>query len=116
MRFFIFSFPIFVDLFGKSLIFRYYFSFDICHHSSSLSLSLSLSLRYLASKELKAQKWRFHTQHQTWFQKHENKAPTPADQEVGTYSYFDHETAPGWAIKKKEFRFDFKSFEGGEGV
>ena len=80
------------------------------------SFSSSSLQRYLASKELKAQKWRYHAQHQTWFQKHENKSAPAGEQEVGTYSYFDHETAPGWAIKKKEFRFDFKSFEGGEGV
>ena len=69
--------------------------------------------QYLAAKELKAQKWRYHPQHQTWFQKHESQK-APSDQEIGTYSYFDYETPPGWAVKKKEFRFDYKSFEGSE--
>jgi CCR4-NOT transcription complex subunit 3 len=77
----------------------------------------------MAARALKAQAWRFHRQHQAWFQRHEEPKAggQPGDDwEQGTYVYFDnllHEgeagAAPtGWCYRLKEsFLFKYDALE-----
>lgn len=48
--------------------------------------------QYLAAKSLKDQSWRFHTQYQTWFQRHEEPKTITEEYEQGTYRFFDYES------------------------
>jgi len=48
--------------------------------------------QYMAAKALKGQSWRFHTQYQTWFQRHEEPKNITEDYEQGTYRFFDYES------------------------
>lgn len=53
--------------------------------------------QYLAAKALKDQSWRFHTQYQTWFQRHEEPKTITEEFEQGTYRFFDYEST--WCVK-----------------
>jgi CCR4-NOT transcription complex subunit 3 len=48
--------------------------------------------QYQAAKALKDQSWRFHTQYQTWFQRHEEPKTITEEYEQGTYRFFDYES------------------------
>ncbi|CAG9466138.1 unnamed protein product [Pedinophyceae sp. YPF-701] len=60
--------------------------------------------QHLAAKQLKKQSWRYHKQHQSWFQRHDAPRSITDDHETGSYVYFDH-TAPtaaggeGWCYR-----------------
>ena len=53
--------------------------------------------QYLAAKSLKDQSWRFHTQYQTWFQRHEEPKNITEEFEQGTYRFFDYEST--WYVQ-----------------
>ncbi len=82
--------------------------------------------QYLAARSLKQQAWRFHKQHQAWFQRHDEpkSGGQPGDDwEQGSYVYFDNllrEAADaggggapaGWVYRlKNEFLFKYDALE-----
>ncbi len=82
--------------------------------------------QYLAARSLKQQAWRFHKQHQAWFQRHDEpkSGGQPGDDwEQGSYVYFDNLLrepadaasggAPaGWVYRlKNEFLFKYDALE-----
>ena len=80
--------------------------------------------QYLAARSLKQQAWRYHKQHQAWFQRHDEpkSGGQPGDDwEQGSYVYFDNllrESAEaggalaGWVYRlKNEFLFKYDALE-----
>lgn len=81
--------------------------------------------QFLAARSLKQQAWRFHKQHQAWFQRHDEpkSGGQPGDDwEQGSYVYFDNllreaadgaGAAPaGWVYRlKNEFLFKYDALE-----
>ena len=66
--------------------------------------------QYLAARELKRQSWRFHTQYNTWFQRHRDPSAVTDDYEVGSFVYFDFEN--GWTQKiSHDFKFEYAFME-----
>ena len=47
-------------------------------------------VQYLAAHELKRQSWRFHKQHNAWFQRFTEPTITSDEYEQGAYVYFDY--------------------------
>jgi len=76
--------------------------------------SPSLSSQFLAAHELKRQSWRFHKQHNAWFQRFTEPTITNDEFEQGAYVYFDYnivhdDLQTGWCYRRKEsftFRYD----------
>ncbi|KAJ9533850.1 hypothetical protein QJQ45_026948, partial [Haematococcus lacustris] len=70
--------------------------------------------QYLAAHELKRQSWRFHKQHNAWFQRFTEPQITSEEYEQGAYVYFDYnivhdDLQTGWCYRRKEnftFRYD----------
>lgn len=79
--------------------------------------------QYLAARSLKQQAWRFHKQHQAWFQRREEPKAggQPGDDwEEGRYIYFDHllreseagGPPAGWCYRlKSDFLFKYNALE-----
>ena len=74
----------------------------------------------LAARELKKQAWRFHKEHSTWFQRHEEPKAggQPGDDwEQGNYVYFDSQLqrvdgGSGWCYRlKQDFVFQYEALE-----
>ncbi|KAF1809724.1 CCR4-NOT transcription complex [Eremomyces bilateralis CBS 781.70] len=66
--------------------------------------------QHLAAESLKYQSWRFHTQYQTWFQRHDEPKQISQDYEQGTYRFFDYEST--WMNRRKaDFVFQYKFLE-----
>lgn len=66
--------------------------------------------QFLAARELKKQSWRYHKQHLTWFQRHEEPAVTNDAYEQGIYVYFDY--GSGWCSRiKQNFVFEYVQLE-----
>lgn len=65
-------------------------------------------------QELKRQNWRYHKQHNAWFQRYAEPSVTTEEFEQGTYVYFDYnimhdDLQSGWCYRRKEnftFRYD----------
>lgn len=67
--------------------------------------------QYLAAKFLKSRGFRYHKKFHTWFQRHKKPIETSAQDETGSYIYFDFET--GWFSRVKEkFVFKYAYLEG----
>jgi CCR4-NOT transcription complex subunit 3 len=62
--------------------------------------------QYLAAKALKDQSWRFHTQYQTWFQRHEEPKTITEEFEQGTYRFFDYEST--WCVNRSPLTIYFR--------
>ena len=68
----------------------------------------------LSAHELKRQSWRFHKQHNAWFQRFTEPSLTSEEYEQGAYVYFDYnivhdDLQTGWCYRRKEnfmFRYD----------
>ncbi|KAJ3359503.1 general negative regulator of transcription subunit 5 [Allomyces javanicus] len=66
--------------------------------------------QYMAARELKRQSWRYHKQYRTWFQRHNDPAAMTDEYELGTYLYFDHESA--WRQQTRDqFKFEYRYLE-----
>lgn len=68
--------------------------------------------QYLAAHELKRQSWRFHKQHNAWFQRFTEPSVTSDEYEQGAYVYFDYwiqhpDLQAGWCYRRKE-NFTFR--------
>eukprot|EP01028_Stygiella_incarcerata_P003958 TRINITY_DN1829_c0_g1_i1.p1 TRINITY_DN1829_c0_g1~~TRINITY_DN1829_c0_g1_i1.p1 ORF type:complete len:629 (+),score=158.58 TRINITY_DN1829_c0_g1_i1:544-2430(+) len=66
--------------------------------------------QYLAARELKRKRWRFHKKYFTWFLRHSEPEEMTDTYEKGTYVYFDFET--GWCQRiKSDFEFKYEDLE-----
>lgn len=74
--------------------------------------------QFLAARELKNRKWRYHMKYMTWFQRLGEPRRKTKEHETGTYIYFDYANVSidgresGWCHRiKNEFSFEYSYLE-----
>jgi hypothetical protein len=93
------------------------------HHPHPPTPHLPPPPTHPSPQELKRQSWRYHKQHNAWFQRYAEPAAATEEYEQGTYVYFDYnivhdDLQTGWCYRRKEnftFRWGAERREGGKG-